>query len=114
WPLVMMGDGPLRSLIEYAIQRRKVIGVQVLGFVNEETKTLRMRNSKWVVVPPNTKEDFGLTAIEERNLGVPCIITVYGGLPEAGGGQALICEPGDVVNLAKLLEQAAQMDEAEY
>ena len=37
-----------------------------------------------------------------------------GGLPEAAGRQALICEPGDVAGLAKLLEQAAGMSEAEY
>ena len=73
-----------------------------------------MKNSRWVVVPPNTREDFGLTAVEARHLGVPCIITRDGGLPEAGGRQALICEPGDVAGLAKLLEQAAQMGEAEY
>ena len=73
-----------------------------------------MKNARWVVVPPNTREDFGLTAIEARHLGVPCIITRDGGLPEAGGRQALICEPGDVAGLAKLLEQAAQMSEAEY
>ncbi len=29
-------------------------------------------------------------------------------------GRRLICEPGDVPGLAKLLEQAAQMSEAEY
>jgi glycosyltransferase involved in cell wall biosynthesis len=114
WPLVLMGDGPLRSLIEYAIQRRGVTGIRVLGFVDEETKAQQMKNSRWIVVPPNTREDFGLTAIEGRHLGVPCIITRDGGLPEAGGRQALICEPGDVAGLAKLLEQAAQMSEAEY
>ena len=74
----------------------------------------QMKNARWVVVPPNTREDFGLTAIEARHLGVPCIITRDGGLPEAGGRQALICEPGDVAGLAKLLEQAAQMSEPEY
>ena len=114
WPLVLMGDGPLRSLIEYAIQRRGVTGIRVLGFVDEETKAQQMKNARWVVVPPNTREDFGLTAIEARHLGVPCIITRDGGLPEAGGRQALICEPGDVTGLAKLLEQAARMSEAEY
>jgi glycosyltransferase involved in cell wall biosynthesis len=114
WPLVLMGDGPLRSLIEYAIQRRGVTGIRVLGFVDEETKARQMKNSRWAVVPPNTREDFGLTAIEARYVGVPCIITRDGGLPEAGGRQALICEPGDVTGLAKLLEQAAQMSEAEY
>ncbi|HEY2615612.1 MAG TPA: glycosyltransferase [Chthoniobacterales bacterium] len=114
WPLVLMGDGPLRSLIEYAIQRRGVTGIRVLGFVDEETKAREMKNARWMVVPPNTKEDFGLTAIEARHLGVPCIITRDGGLPEAGGRQALVCEPGDFAALAKLLEQAAQMNETEY
>jgi glycosyltransferase involved in cell wall biosynthesis len=114
WPLVLMGDGPLRSLIEYAIHRRGVTGIRVLGFVDEATKAQQMGNARWVVVPPNTREDFGLTAVEARHLGVPCIITRDGGLPEAGGRQALICEPADVMALAKLLEQAARMSEAEY
>jgi hypothetical protein len=47
-------------------------------------------------------------------MGVPGIITRDGGLPEAGGRQALICEPDNAVELAKLLEQAAAMSEAEY
>jgi len=114
WPVVLMGDGPLRSLIEYAITRRGLTGIRVLGFVDEATKAQEMKNARWVVVPPNTREDFGLTAIEARHLGVPCIITRDGGLPEAGGRQALICEPADVLGLAKLLEQAARMSEAEY
>lgn len=114
WPLVLIGEGPLRSLIEYAIQKRGLSDVRVLGFVDDRTKTAEMQNARWVVVPPNTKEDFGLTAIEARHLGVPCIITRDGGLPEAGGRQALICGPADPEALARLLEQAAAMSEAEY
>ncbi len=114
WPLLLMGDGPLRSLVEYAVKKRGIKGVQILGFVNEETKAQRMKEARWVVVPPHTKEDFGLTAIEARHLGVPCIITRDGGLPEAGGRQALICEPNDVHGLAALLEQGATMSESEY
>ena len=114
WPLVLMGDGPLRQLIEYAIQKRGIEGASILGFVDEATKTERIRNARWMVVPPNTKEDFGLTAIEARSLGVPCIITRDGGLPEAGGRQALICEPANPKALVALLEQAAAMSEAEY
>lgn len=114
WPLVLMGHGPLRQLIEYAIKKRGVEGVEMLGFIDEATKTERMKNVRWMVVPPNTKEDFGLTAVEARHLGVPCIITRDGGLPEAGGKQALICEPNDPAALAKLLKQAAAMSESEY
>jgi glycosyltransferase involved in cell wall biosynthesis len=109
-----MGEGPLRPLIEYAAQKRGIAGVEILGFIDEATKTMRMQNARWMVVPPNTREDFGLTAVEARNLGVPCIITRDGGLPEAGGTQALICEPADPEGLAQLLRQAAEMDEAEY
>jgi glycosyltransferase involved in cell wall biosynthesis len=73
-----------------------------------------MKNARWMVVPPNTREGFGLAAVEARNLGVPCIITRDGGLPEAGGRQALICEPNDPLSLARLLQQAAAMSETEY
>ena len=114
WPLTMMGDGPLRSLIEHAITKREIKGVRVLGFVTDATKTSEIQNACWMVVPPNTNEDFGLTAVEARHLGVPCIITRDGGLPEAGGEQSLICEPADSVALARLLEQAAAMSETEY
>jgi glycosyltransferase involved in cell wall biosynthesis len=114
WPLVLMGDGPLRSLINYAVQRREITGIRILGFVDEATKAEVMKKARWVVIPPNTNEDFGLTAIEARNLGVPCPITRDGGLPEAGGRQALICEPNDVLGLTRLLEQAARMSELEY
>ena len=86
----------------------------MLGFVEEETKTVEIQNARWMVVPPHTQEDFGLAAVEARHLGVPCIITRDGGLPEAGGRQALVCEPNDPVALARLLEQAAAMSEAEY
>lgn len=114
WPLVLMGHGPLRDLIGYAVERRGIRGVELLGFVDEATKTARMQSARWMVVPPNTREDFGLTAVEARNLGVPCIITRDGGLPEAAGPQALVCEPANPEALAQLLQQAAAMSEIEY
>jgi glycosyltransferase involved in cell wall biosynthesis len=114
WPLILIGDGPLRPAIKARIDRYGLHDVQIAGFVDETIKADRMKNARWIVVPPNTKEDFGLTAIEGRNLGVPCIITRDGGLPEAGGDQALACEPDNPRALANLLERAARMTEAEY
>jgi glycosyltransferase involved in cell wall biosynthesis len=114
WPLVLLGDGPLRSPIESRIVQAGLRNIQIAGFVDEVTKNEQMKNARWIVVPPNTKEDFGLTAVEARNLGVPCIITRDGGLPEAGGSEALICEPDNPRALANLLERAARMSEAEY
>jgi glycosyltransferase involved in cell wall biosynthesis len=114
WPLVLIGDGPLRPAIQTKIDKYGLATVEIAGFVDEVTKTNRVKNARWIVVPPHTNEDFGLTAIEARNVGVPCIITRDGGLPEAGGSQALICEPDNPPALAALLERAARMTESEY
>jgi len=114
WPLVLIGDGPLRPAIESQLRSLGLTNVELPGFVDDDTKAKYMRNARWIVVPPHTNEDLGLTALEARNLGVPCIITRDGGLPEAGGAQALICDPGDVTGLSRLLEKASRMPADEY
>jgi glycosyltransferase involved in cell wall biosynthesis len=114
WPLTLIGDGPLRGSIEARLAQHRLADIRMPGFVDENAKAQYMKGARWVVVPPHTNEDLGLTALEARHLGVPCIITRDGGLPEAGGGEALICEPNDPVALARALEQAASMSVEEY
>ena len=114
WPLRLIGDGPLRASIEQRIAGLGVRGVEVLGFLSQAAKAEAIRSARWMVVPPNTNEDFGLTAIEARALEVPCIITRDGGVPEAAGDEALACASGDVAGLAACLRAAAAMSEAEY
>jgi glycosyltransferase involved in cell wall biosynthesis len=114
WPLTLIGDGPLRPAIETKVRKHGLVDVKMPGFVDDVTKSDYMKNARWIVVPPHTNEDLGLTALEGRNLGVPCIISRDGGLPEAGGSQALVCEPRDPAGLARLLEWAAAMSLDEY
>ncbi|HXX42534.1 MAG TPA: glycosyltransferase family 4 protein, partial [Chthoniobacterales bacterium] len=114
WPLTLIGDGPLRPPIQARINKQPIGGLEITGFVDDALKAERLKNARWIVIPPNTKEDLGLTAIEARNLGVPCIITRDGGLPEAAGRWSLVCDPNDPPALAHLLEKAAAMNEAEY
>jgi glycosyltransferase involved in cell wall biosynthesis len=114
WPLILMGDGPLRPKIEAKICDEKIEGIQILGFVSEEERNEAIRYARWMVTPPNNKEDLGVTPIEARHVAVPCIITRTGGLPEAGGRHALSCAPGNVSELQALLEKAAGMTLEEY
>ncbi len=114
WPLTLIGDGPLRPEVERRVAERKLLGVRMPGFVPAAEKASLIRTARWMVVPPHTNEDFGLTAIEARNVGVPCIITRDGGVPEAAGEEALACEPGDVDGLSRRLREAAAMPELEY
>ncbi|MEI6398049.1 MAG: glycosyltransferase family 4 protein, partial [Pseudomonadota bacterium] len=79
WPLVLMGDGPLRPAIENMIRDRQIEGIEIRGHVSEEERDEAIRHAMWMVTPPNTREDLGLTPMEARHVGVPCIITRDGG-----------------------------------
>ena len=85
WPLVLIGDGPLKPRVESLIKELGVTGVEMPGFVDDQTKAKRLASARWLVAPARTREDLGLTPIEARNVGVPVIVTRDGGLPEAGG-----------------------------
>jgi glycosyltransferase involved in cell wall biosynthesis len=114
WPLTIAGEGPMSVWAREYIERRAMAGVELLGFLSEEEKAERIAACMWLVAPPNTREDMGLTPIEARNVGVPAIVTRDGGLPESAGPAALLCAPGDVAGLADLLERAAAMPAEEY
>ena len=96
------------------IQQKNLTQVKVTGFISDEDRNRHISHAKWMVTPPQTKEDLGLTVIESRSVKVPCIITRDGGLPEAAGRKALVCKPGDVEGLKNLLEITAKMTETEY
>ena len=67
-----------------------------------------------MVTPPHTKEDLGLTPLEARSVGVPCIATTDGGVKETAGPHALFCEPGCTDSLANRLQEAINMNEVDY
>ena len=114
WPLIMMGDGPERSRLEQIVSERGIEGISILGRVSEKEKFERMHEAKWIVVPPHTHEDMGLTPIEGRVMGTPAIASLDGGIPESAGEDALFFPPGDQAALTKCIETAAEMSENAY
>jgi glycosyltransferase involved in cell wall biosynthesis len=114
WPLTLVGHGPVKPLVHSLIQKSGVKGVETPGFLEEKEKARRVASCRWLVAPSNTREDMGVTPIEARSAGVPVIVTRDGGLPEAGGEDALIVEPGNVAELTHALKVAAAMSDAEY
>jgi glycosyltransferase involved in cell wall biosynthesis len=115
WPLRLLGNGPLRPRIMERLQQLGLAQhVEAPGFLSEYDKADQIRRSRFAVIPPNTGEDFGLVAIEARHLGVPCLITLDGGVPKAAGVHALSCLPGNVESLCRLLQRAALMPDEEY
>ena len=114
WSLTLVGDGPLRDEVSQLISDKLIKGVILTGFVSESERHRYTRNAKWMVTPPHTNEDLGLTPLEARSVGVPCIATNDGGIPETAGKHALFCKRGCVKSLADRLQEAVKMSEAEY
>jgi len=112
-PLTIIGDGPLRNEVIKLIAELD-IKVSLPGFVSDSEKYHIIASSKWLLAPANTKEDLGLTPIEARNVGVPSIVSMDGGLPESGGPSALLVKPGDIEDLKNCLQIAASMDKIKY
>jgi glycosyltransferase involved in cell wall biosynthesis len=114
WPLTMIGDGPLREEVLRTIQNKGIQGVHLPGFVSESERQRYTREAKWMITPPHTQEDLGLTPLEARSVGVPCIASTDGGVQETAGPHALFCKPGDVNSLAECMKNAIEMEESQY
>ena len=114
WPLTLVGDGSIREEVENIISEKKISGVNLTGFVSENERHRYTREAKWMVTPPHTKEDLGLTPLEARSVGVPCIASTDGGVRETAGKDALFCAPGCVDSLAKRLKEVIEMSESTY
>ena len=114
WPLTMLGVGPLREEVLDIIQDQGILGVQLPGFVSESERHRYTREAKWMVTPPHTQEDLGLTPLEARSVGVPCIASTDGGVRETAGPNALFCKPGDINSLVDCMKKAIQMENSQY
>ena len=87
WPLIMLGDGLAERSFAYDSEK-KIQGVQMPGFVSESERHRYTQEAKWMVTPSHTNEDLGLTPLEARTVGVPCIASTDGGLKETAGTHA--------------------------
>jgi glycosyltransferase involved in cell wall biosynthesis len=94
-PLVVVGDGPLRSLLP-----------QTVGFVPPHALRPYYDRASIVVVP-SRREGYGMVAREAMAHGRPVVATAVGGLPDVveDGVTGLLVPPGDVRALREALER---------
>ena len=104
WPLLWGMDRCEKKL--QAGKTKKYKGVTLTGFVSETERYHFTREAKWMVTPPPM--NLGLTPLEARSVGVPCIATLDGSSRDCRK-DALFCKPGCVDSLAKCLQEAIEM-----
>ncbi|GAB3203156.1 glycosyltransferase involved in cell wall biosynthesis [Pontibacter aydingkolensis] len=75
--LKIVGDGPLRSIVEQ--QAIKQPGVEYLGFRKREEAMQLLKKAKALIFPSEWMETFGMTIIEAFATGTPVIASKIGG-----------------------------------
>ena len=105
---IWAGDGP--DVEEY---RRKVQGLQGIQFVGYTKNAEALLANAAVYFQPSYMESFGLSVAQAMSMGVPCVVSDRGGLPELvlDGRNGFICGSDDSVGLGnailRLLENAS-------
>lgn len=113
--LVLVGDGPMRSLIE---QRIRTLGleaqVRITGWISGEGVCNEIRACR-VLVQPSLQEGLPVVLIEAMLLRRPVISTYVAGIPElvVPGEMGWLVPTGNVDALAEAMEDSASRPEEE-
>lgn len=100
--LLMVGDGPDRSVAESICQECSLCGdIVFLGKVKNPVDALLVSD---LFLLPSASESFGLAALEAMAAGVPVISSNTGGLPEVNrhGVSGMMADVGDWETMAEL------------
>ncbi len=114
-PLVVAGEGPLKSALEAAAARGGS-RVTFRGRVEGEALRKLYRGAKCVAVPSLWREASGYAACEAMAMGRVVAASRAGGLAEhvADGETGFLVPPGDADALTKALSRALALPPAEY
>jgi glycosyltransferase involved in cell wall biosynthesis len=98
-PVTIAGHGPM--LAQY--QQDAPSNVTFPGMLSREQLTDFYRRARFLVVPSQWHETFGLVAVEAMSHGVPVVASKIGGLQEIvrDGETGLTFEPGNAQDLAE-------------
>lgn len=105
WHLDIIGDGPMREVIEKQIITMKLAGrVRIMGHSSNVNQELPNYD---VFVLPSYREGNSNAILEAMHAGLPVVSTRVGGTPILVGeaGDCLLHEPGDAQRLADLLTE---------
>ncbi|MBY0397624.1 MAG: glycosyltransferase [Thermoleophilia bacterium] len=81
--------------------------VEFLGPLNRDAAGAFLRAARFLVVPSEWYEAFGIVAAEAMSLGLPVVASRLGGLPEVveDGVSGLLFEPGNAQDLASKMRR---------
>jgi N-acetyl-alpha-D-glucosaminyl L-malate synthase BshA len=98
--LLMIGDGPDRTVAEWMAREKKLSNDVI--FLGKQNQVQDLLGCADVLLLPSDIESFGLAALEGMASGVPAICSRVGGVPEVlrDGIEGYLVEPRDVQTMA--------------
>jgi glycosyltransferase involved in cell wall biosynthesis len=101
--LKIVGNGPMKDEVQEYVNRKKLVGVEVLGRRTREEGIALIQRARLLVFPSECYETFGRVMIEAFACGVPVIASRLGAMEEIleDGRTGLhfnIGEPGDLAS----------------
>jgi len=111
--LVMVGDGELRPQMEAFIESRRLAGVRLTGFVNQQDIPRYYAAADIFVMCSDADETWGLSVNEAMNLGLPVIVSDETGCAAdlvRQGENGFVFPAGDVDALAACLGMLVRND----
>jgi N-acetyl-alpha-D-glucosaminyl L-malate synthase BshA len=108
--LMLVGDGPDRSIAEYLAREYNI--QDRIHFVGKQDNVNELLPLADLMLMPSEMESFGLAALEAMACSVPTIGTRVGGVPELieDGHNGLLFEVGDVDSMASAAIDLLQDD----
>jgi len=106
-PLVIVGDGPLRSRMEQRVRDQGLTNVCFAGHCGHEEVSMFFQQARFLVMPSVWLETFGMVVIEAYAHGVPVLATRLGALADLirDGTTGLLFTRGDRADLAAKLAE---------
>lgn len=109
--LFIVGDGPEKDKLLNLVKLNSIQSkVFFLGEKQGDELVKILQESKIMVIPSLWKEPFGIVALEGIACGCQVLASNIGGLSEAVGVCGRLFEPGNVNELAQLLEESLISD----
>jgi glycosyltransferase involved in cell wall biosynthesis len=111
-PFEIVGDGPLRGELEALAGALGLARTRFTGLLPHEEVVAVVGRARFVAFPSLWDENAPIAAMEAMAMGRPLVVTNTGGLPElVGGGEGLLCEPGDRDGLAAAIATLMEDDD---
>lgn len=109
-PLLIVGDGSIRSDLETLIQEKELHHIQLLKFCEGDTLKQLIYNSICSILPSQWYETLGMTLLESFCYGRPVIASAMGGMTEIvrDGVDGYVVPPDNVEELREKMISMAE------